>query len=262
MSDAGFGETLRRWRAARGMSQQRLAEGAEVSTRHVSFLETGRARPSREMVLVLANALELPLRARNALLQTAGFASVYRESAWESPAMAHVERALEHILRAHEPFGAVVVDRAWNVRRMNDGAVRLFTAFWPDGAPPPVNVVRATFDPAARAAFEDWEALVAELVPRYRREAATCPELAALLDEALAGAQVPEAALRAPFDAPLGPTLVFTLRKGPLRARVFTTLTSLGTPLDVTAEDVRIESYFPADAESEALMRRLAADAS
>jgi len=241
------------------MSQQRLAEGAEVSTRHVSFLETGRSQPSREMVLVLANALDLPLRARNALLESAGFAAVYRESAWDSPRMGAVERALEHLLAAHEPYGALVVDRAWNVRRMNAGAMRLFGVFWAPGTEVPTNLARAMFEPAMREAMEDWEGVMAVLAARFAREAATCPELAEILAEVMALPDVPEAVRRPRPDVPLDPTLIVTLRRGDLRARVFTAITCLGTPLDVTAEDVRIESYFPADAATEALMRALAA---
>lgn len=253
-----FGTELRRWRQARGMSQERLAAAAEVSTRHLSFLETGRSRPSREMVLVLTSALELPLRERNALLGAAGFAAVYRETVWGSPALAPVERALDHLLAAHEPFGAVVVDRAWNIRRMNAGAARLFAFFWPPDAPLPANVARAFFAPAARLVIADWERLAALLVPRFAREAATDPELRALMDELLAAPGVPESVRRPRWDVAAEPALVMTFRAHGVEARVFTTITSLGTPLDVTAENVRIESYFPADAATERWMRELA----
>src|SRR5512140_2824809 len=119
------GPILRRWREAKSLSQERLAAIAEVSTRHVSFVETGKSAPSREMVLVLANALGLPLRERNALLLAAGFAPVYRVSPLDGDALKPVRRALDHILAKQEPYGAVVVDRAWNVLLMNQGATRM-----------------------------------------------------------------------------------------------------------------------------------------
>ncbi|MCC7542577.1 MAG: helix-turn-helix domain-containing protein [Deltaproteobacteria bacterium] len=256
--DRTFGGSLRRWRAARGMSQERLAEAAEVSTRHLSFLETGRSQPSREMVLVLANALDLPLRERNGLLSDAGFAAVYREAAWGSSAMQPIERALDHLLATHEPFGAIVVDRHWNVRRMNAGAIRMFSYFWPPDVAMPTNLAAAVFAPPARSIIVGWERVAAVLVPRFLREAAAEPELLAMLETILAAPDVPESVRKPRWDAPLEPTLVIELRRGDVTARFFTTITTLGTPLDVTAESVRIESYFPADAATDAWVRALA----
>lgn len=253
----GFGGALRQWRLTRGMSQERLADAAEVSTRHLSFLETGRSQPSREMVLVLANALDLPLRERNALLSNAGFAAIYRESEWGTASMQPIERALDHLLATHEPFGAVVIDRHWNVRRMNVGALRLFAFFWPSDVPMATNLAAAFFSPAARAIIVGWERVAATLVPRFMREAANEPELRAMLDAILAAPDMPESVRRPRWDIPLEPTLVLAFRRGDVEARFFTTITTLGTPMDVTAESVRIESYFPADPATERWMRSL-----
>ena len=128
-ADSGFGRLLRQWRAQRGLSQLDLAVEAGVSSRHLSFVETGRAQPSREMVLLLARALDVPLRDRNDLLVAAGYAPVYRRSDLDSPAMAHVRRALDFILRQQEPYPALVLDRHWNILQVNAGSARVQAHF-------------------------------------------------------------------------------------------------------------------------------------
>ncbi len=247
-----FGPLLRKWRQARGLSQERLAVGAEISTRHLSFLENRNAAPSREMVLILANALDLPLRERNAMLASAGFAAVYHESTLDGAAMAPIRRALDHLLRAHEPYGAVVVDRLWNLRSANTGATRMLAALLPSPIDPFVagNVLRVFFHPAGlRAIIVDWEEAASMFLERIHRDAAMYPEdheLRALLDEVLGYPGVP-ATLRAPGHAPIAPVLSVHIRHDGLDLKLFTTITTLGTPLDVTAQELRIESYFPAD---------------
>ena len=129
LAHGGFGQLLRRWRVQRRLSQLDLAVEAEISTRHLSFIETGRAQPSREMVLLLARALDVPLRDRNDLLTAAGYAAVYRESSLAAPAMAQVRRALDFILRQQEPYPALVLDRHWNVLRVNEGSARVQAIF-------------------------------------------------------------------------------------------------------------------------------------
>lgn len=257
---ARFGPMLKRLRATRALSQERLAEHAEVSPRHVSFLETGRAAPSREMVLVLASALDLPLRDRNGLLVAAGFAPVYAASPLEGPELEPIRRALDHLLGAHEPFGAIVVDRDWNVLRMNAGAQRLLGWALEGLSPPPdvmTNVLRATFDPAAlRSRIVNWDEVAGSILDRIERE------LELELDDARRARM---AALvgslgerpRAPSSA-TSPVLPVRIRKGARELALFTTITTLGTPVDVTAQELRIESYFPADAATEAFLRQLA----
>jgi transcriptional regulator with XRE-family HTH domain len=258
---ARFGPILRRFRGARGLSQERLADHAEVSPRHVSFLETGRAAPSREMVLVLASALDLPLRDRNTMLVAAGFAPVYARSPLEGSELEPVRRALDHLLRAHEPFGAIVVDRDWNLLRMNQGATRMLAWALEGLSPPPdvlQNVLRATFHPdALRSRIVNFAEVAGEIVERLEREieVETDDERRARAFAVLEGLPdrppPPHASSGLPF-------LPLRLRKGDVELRLFTTLTTLGTPLDVTAQELRIESYFPADAETERRLRALA----
>lgn len=261
---ARFGPALKDWRVRRGLSQERLADEAQVSTRHLSFLETGRAAPSRDMVLVLSSALDLPLRERNELLAAAGFAKVYREEGIEAPAMRALDHAVTELLRKLDPFPAVVVDRAWNVGRMNDGAARFFPLMFPDDAPleARTNLVRAIVHPrGARPYLVNWAEIVRSVLVRARHDAARDPEGSprrALVREALGYPDV-EATLAAASDAPPLPFLPLHVRREGIEARFFTMLTTIGTPLDVTAEELSIEAYFPADEATRALMHGAAA---
>ncbi|HEY7409886.1 MAG TPA: helix-turn-helix transcriptional regulator [Vicinamibacteria bacterium] len=267
-----FGELLREWRTARRRSQLDLALTAEVSARHLSFLETGRAAPSREMVLLLGSALDVPLRERNALLQAAGFAPAYRETALREPAMEHMTEALRLILRQHEPFAAVALDRHWNLVMANAAYLRMLTLFLGpermgglaagEVAPRPrLNTLRALFDPAGlRPHVANFEELARELVGRVRREAAwegdaESAELLADLVRA-AGLPAPGAALPSPEQAMVVPV---EIRAGSQVLRFFTTITTLGAPQDITLAELRIEAFHPADAATEAAVRALAA---
>ncbi len=265
-ASSAVGPILRRWREAKSLSQERLAAIAEVSTRHVSFVETGKAAPSREMVLVLGNALGLPLRERNALLLAAGFAPVYRVSALDGDALRPVRRALDHILAKQEPYGAVVVDRAWNVLLMNQGATRMLT-FFLEGIDAPrealANVVTSIFHPRGLRPFiVNWEDVAAEIVERLHREIAVASdddERRAVLAQLLAYEGVPARFGAPSMTATSLPFIAVHLKRGDVEVRLFTTITTLGTPLDVTAEELRIESYFPADEATEKFVERLAA---
>lgn len=253
-----FGALLRRQRATRGYTQERLAGDAEVSTRHLSFLETGRASPSREMVLALGSALELPLRERNDLLLAAGYAPVYPTTALDDAALEPVRRALDHLLAAHAPFGAVVVDRDGNILRTNPGAARLFAWALPCfDVPQDVlsNLLRATLHPGAlRRVTENFDEVAATVLDRLERDrdreldAARRARLQRIVDEA---GDVP----RARSVVAQGPVIVLRLRKGDEALRVFTTITTLGTPIDVTAQELHIESFFAADERTERWFR-------
>ncbi|MFV8749997.1 helix-turn-helix domain-containing protein [Nannocystaceae bacterium ST9] len=257
---SGFGPLLREWRTARRLTQQALAELAEVSTRHLSFLETGRAQASREMALVLGNALDLPLRERNMLLSAAGFAPVYRETALEAAPMQHVRKALDRLLDQQEPYPAMVLDRTWNLLRMNQGCTRLFGRLLAGRAPAPAifaNLGHALFHPQGlRSVIVDWPALAGVMAERLHREAAVDPELRALRDAVLGYEGVPDR-LRVPGLEGVPPVAIPVHLRAPDggEARLFTMLTSLGTPLDVTAQELRIELYFPLDDSSEAFLR-------
>src|SRR5882672_7085221 len=161
-TESAFGRLLRQWRARRRMSQLDLAVEAEISSRHVSFIETGRAQPSREMVLLLTDVLDVPLRDRNDLLTVAGYAPIYRETGLEVPAMAQVRRALDFILRQQEPYPALVLDRHWNVLKVNEGSARVQAIFLDPkvvaGLGPP-NAMRLMFHPGGfRPFIVNWEA--------------------------------------------------------------------------------------------------------
>jgi len=261
-----FGAVLRHWRLARRMSQLTLATEAEISSRHLSFLETGRARPSRDMVLLLAGVLEVPLREQNALLTAAGFAPVHRETALAAPELAQVRRALGFMLTQQEPFPALVVDRHWNLVMQNDGARRLFGLFLDPEAtaaiPGPPNVARLTLHPRGlRPYITNWELLAAPLIQQIHREAVggvLDDGTRALLDELLAYPGVP-ARWRLPDpQAQSMPLLPLALRKDGVSVRFFTTIATVGTPQDITLQELRVECFFPADEATEAHVRRLA----
>ncbi len=168
-----FGDSVRYWRRVRAMSQLDLAAAAMTTSRHMSFLETGRSKPSREMVLRLADALEVPLRDRNGLLLAAGFAPLYPHRQLDDPTLARVEEALDRMLDQHDPFPAVVMDRGWNLLRTNDGAQRLFGLMWaPRAVPDAGNVLRLILEPGpVRSHIANWEELAPALLERARREA-------------------------------------------------------------------------------------------
>jgi transcriptional regulator with XRE-family HTH domain len=250
--DAQFGSLLRHWRTTRRLTQESLAVEAEVSARHLSYLENSRSQPSREMVLVLASVLEIPLRERNLLLLSAGFAPAYGEADYHSADMAHVRHAVEFLLARHEPHPAIAVDVLWNVRTMNQAAKRLFgTMIDPCPELPQLmhNAARLLLHPTAlRPYVGNWEEIAAHLIDRLRREAASHRprETRALLDELATFPGVPRRVLE---PTPKGRLLLpMHLQKGGLALSFFTTITTLGTPLDVTAQELRIEAYFPADA--------------
>jgi transcriptional regulator with XRE-family HTH domain len=261
---ADFPRLLRDCRRGRRLSQLDLALNAEVSQRHLSFLESGRARPSREMVLQLAQALDLPLRERNHMLQSAGFAGVYPQRRLEATDMEPVRQALERLLKHHEPYPAVVVDRAWNLFMANAAVPRIFgllgnldelyARVCGDG---PRNVLKLTFHPQG---LQPYIANFAEIAPpllaRTAREALEHPEVQAVLDEILDYPGIP-ARWRTQEIHPLPlPVLPTEFRVGPVSVKLFSMLTTFGTPQDVTTDELRVESFYPADAASEALLRQ------
>lgn len=268
-SDSGFGPALRRWRNERRLSQLELALSAGVSQRHVSFVESGRSRPSRDMVLQLAEAMDLPLRQRNQLLVTAGFAPTYAQRDLADPDMASVNQALDLILTHHEPNPALVLDRTWNMLRSNDAMTRMLALLGdPDDlwhrvcGEGPRNLLKLTFHPdGARPFIRNWEEVANLLLWRSRREAdATAnAELHTVVDEILAYDGIPNdwRALDHPDGLP-PPILPLEYGIGDARLSLFSMLSSFGTPLDVTAEEVRVETFFPANTASRQLLEALA----
>jgi transcriptional regulator with XRE-family HTH domain len=260
-----FGPLLRQWRERRRLSQLALAVDAEISARHLSFIETGRARPSRDMVLLLSRVLEVPPRGRNDLLTAAGYAPVYRETGLEAPAMADVRRALDFILRQQEPYPGLVIDGHWNILLSNGGARRLLGLFLDAdavaavGGPP--NAMRLFYHPRGmRPWIVNWEATAAGLVQWLHRDLArgiADAETSRLLEELLSYPDVPRKWRTLDLDAAPVPFLAVELRKGNTRLTLFSTLTTLGVPYDITLHELRVECFFPADPDSETLLRAL-----
>ena len=264
-SEAGlFCALLKYWRNLRGLSQLDLALHAEVSARHVSFLETGRSKPSEDMILRLADTLSVPLRDQNALLKAAGFPAAWDEPSPEDGFSGPVGRALERMLAKQEPYPMLILDRRFDVLRANTAAERVFSRFVADplALAQPFNAYRLVFDPAgARPFVVDWERVARSLLAHLQRTALTTPRdatLRELLDELLAFPDVP-ASWRGPdFSLPVGSTFSFRLERGELSVGFLTTLTLFSVPQNVTLEELRIESYFPLDEESERLCLSLA----
>jgi transcriptional regulator with XRE-family HTH domain len=248
----GLGDLLRHWRAVRGKSQLDLACDAATTPRYVSFVETGRAQPSRQMVVRLARALDVPLRERNDLLVAAGFAPLYSLEPLDSPVMARVEQAVTSVLARHDPFPAVVMDRAWRLVRANDGAARLFgRLFAPDPVPTDTNVLRLVIEPGpVRRSLRNWTSVVPALLERARREAVggvldrdTAELVAALRDRH----DVAELLTDPDTSRSHGPVVDLCFAVDGAELSFFSVISTIGTPIDVTAQELRIEAFFPAD---------------
>ncbi len=257
------GELLRDWRQRRRLSQMELALDAEISTRHLSFVETGRAAPSREMVLHLAESLDIPLRDRNLLLVAAGFAPVFPERRLDDPGLEAARRAVDLVLAGHEPYPAVALDRHWSIVAHNRAIAPFLEGCAPELLMPPINMVRLSLHPQGIAPrIENLGEVRAHVLARLRRQIELTADLvlAALLAEA--------SAWPVPFSQPHP-------RKGqeaaelfiPVRLRTSAGLLTLisattvfGTPVDVTLAELAIETFLPADAETADRLRAMAAD--
>jgi transcriptional regulator with XRE-family HTH domain len=247
-----IGELLRSWRQQRNVSQLELALDVEVSARHVSFLETGRARPSREMVIRLAEQLEIPLRERNTLLLAAGYAPIYAERPLEAPEMAPVRQAIDRFLRAHEPYPAIVIDRHHNLIDSNDALDLLLQGVDPELLDAPANALRIALSPKGMAPrtrnLGEWSA---HLLQRLQREAHITgdPELASLYAELVEypGVQTtPAQGEIQPGDIVL-PLKLLDL-DGESELAFFSTLSTFGTAADITLAELAIEAFYPANA--------------
>ena len=256
-----FGTQLRDWRQRRRLSQLDLSVDAEVSTRHLSFVETGRAMPSREMVLRLADRLDVPLRERNGLLTAAGFAPMYAERGLDDPALRAARDAVEQILKAHEPWPALAVDRHWNLVFHNAAAAPLLNlGIAPELLVPPVNVLRISLHPQGLAPhIVNLGAWRAHLLERVRHQVAVSADatLAALLDELV---RYPAPALDEAHAPVLASTIVVPLvLDTPMgRLSLISTMTVFGTPVEITLSELALETFFPADAATAAALRRMA----
>lgn len=244
-----------------------LALAAGVSQRHISFMESGRARPSREMIVRLSEVLDIPLRARNELLAAAGFASLYAERPLADAEMGAALSALARIIAHHEPFPAFVVDRSWHIVLHNGAAARLMAACFDDGAiralarHGQVNFMRMMFERMQmRPRIRNWNSVAARLLERLRREAGGDDQSpSALLLRELKS--VAEGAAEAANDhGSLPPTLDLELQLGRATLRLFNTITTFGTPQDVGLQELRIEMSFPSNSETEVFFAKAAAE--
>ena len=239
-----FGNTLKAWRARRHLSQLDLALDANVSARHISFLETGKARPSREMVLQLAETMSLPLRARNELLEQAGFVRAFAETGLDAETLGPVRAALSHMLASHMPFPAIIFDRHWTIIDANPATRALLAPLLGTET----NMVRlVATNPLARQMIVNWSELVRDFAHRLRLEVSRSGG-DPILRELLELVKIDDAEPRAPSARPFIPVI---LRNGESTLSFMSMLAEFGTPRDITISDLRIELFFPADVATE-----------
>ena len=266
---------MRHWRNVRGRNQLDLSIETGISQRHISFIESGRSTPSRQTLLEIAQVLDVPLRERNTLLLSAGYAPVYSEAAWNSAQMQSVTKALERILQQHEPFPALVMDRYWNVLMTNESAPRFFNCFIDiSQRKGPRNMLHLAFDPDGMRPFiEHWDEVASSLIQRVRTEATgrviderSKELLAALLaypdvrtglasragpNSGLTGTALPRGRNADSTLGPILPVIPLSFRKNDKVLNYFSMVTTVGTPQTVAAQELRIETMFPADEETE-----------
>jgi len=265
-----FAAALRYWRDKRGYSQLRLSAESGISQRHISFLESGRSQPSRELILKLGTTLDIPLRQRNVMLLAAGFAPAYQERKLSDPELAAVKQALDFMLAQQAPYPALVVDRLWNLVMSNGPAAMMIR--WlldlPEAQPLPregVNLLKLMLDPQAiRQHLLNWQDVSADLLHWIQREAMSDgpgSEATALLQQLVALPGIRAATQTPNLDTRVLPFLPLTIRKDGVELNLFTSIATMGTPHDVTVHELRIESFFPADAATAAWFKARAATA-
>ena len=257
------GDLLRDWRQRRRVSQLDLALDAEISPKHVSFIESGRAQPSREMILRLAEHLDVPLRERNILLHAGGYAPVFAERSLDDPALASARAAVDLVLKAHEPFPAIAVDRHWSLIAANSAIAFMLEGVDPSLLAPPTNVLRVSLHPSGLgpriANFVEWRGHVLDRL-RRQVDATNDPVLKDLLRE-LREYPVPGAADETPQPSRdyAGVVVPFELRTPAGRLAFFGTTTVFGTPVDITLSELAVEAFFPADEATARALRTMAA---
>lgn len=262
-----FGDLLRHWRQLRKLSQLELALQSKVSQRHISFLELDRARPSRDMVIQLSESLDIPLRDRNQMLIAGGFAPLYRQRDLSGEDMAAVRRALEITLKHHQPYPALVMDKDWNVVMLNDSVTPVFGALadleslWQktcgDG---PRNMLRLTFHPDGIAPLiSNWAEVAPIMLIRMLREAQTAgtESLSTLIEEIMQWPGIPSECPDTAWDNPPPPILPLEFEVQGHKLAIFSMISTFGTPQDITTDELRIETFFPADDLTDQIIRSL-----
>lgn len=254
-----FGDMMKSWRAKFGVSQLELSLRCDVSQKHISFLETGRNKPSKPMVLTICENLNIPLRDRNVLLSSAGFAPHYKETDLEAPEMAVVSQALDMMLQAQDPLPGVVFDSHYNLLRANQGAIKLQCFLYGVSSPHDLpqdsgNLLRGLFDPNGyRKYIVNWEEVVVCLLRRLQGDVHAmggAPELQQLLDELASYRGVPRNWRQVDAGDWHGPMLTIDFDKDGVQLSFFSTIASLGTPQDISLQEIRIESFFPGNEET------------
>lgn len=254
---------LKYWRKTRGLSQLDLGFAANISARHISFIETGRAKPTKETLLVIADALQIPLREQNTLLRSAGF-----QNSFEQPAFAYLEgspvgQAIDYMLKKHDPYPMVVMDSSYNLVKPNRSATRILQMFVanPSSVVPPVNLLEMIFNPELSRPFVvGWEVSAHKMLARLHRETLEKRHdkgLRSLLDKLLAFPGVPSAWCHPDFSFNCEPTATLTLEKGDWHFSFLMTMTSFSAPQNITLEELKIESYFPIDKSTEMKCKEL-----
>ena len=261
-----LGDLLKQWRGVRGRSQLDISVDTGVSQRQISFIESGRSVPNRSTLMVIAQALDVPLRERNALLLAAGYAPLYSDAAWTSDEMKAINKALKRMIAQHEPYPAIVMDRYWNVLLSNEAAPRLFNCFIDMSARPlPRNMLHLMFDPKGMRPFiAGWEALAKTLIQRVHREAVgrvIDQKTRELVADLLAYPDV-DPDWRALEPPGALPTIPISFVKDGAVMNYFSLVTTIGAPQTIAAQELRVECMYPADDETEVLHARLLATAS
>lgn len=254
-----FGDLLRGWRKARGLSQLALAEQADVSTRHLSFLETGRAAPSRDMILRLGRTLDVPLGQRNALLEAAGFAASFKRRSLDDEALVPVRDALQLLIEHHAPYGAIVANASWDLVMANKPFLTLLEVLV--GALPDdlsrINVLGLVFNPDSpvRGAIKNLDEVAPHYLAQVQREA-RAPRAPVALREQADQLTAWAGELQEP-SGPMLPLMPLVLEVQGVTLSLYTAVTTLGSPLDVTLSELRLETYFPADEQTRVFMEQL-----
>jgi transcriptional regulator with XRE-family HTH domain len=258
-----LGDLLKQWRGVRARSQLDISVDTGISQRQISFIESGRSVPSRSTLMGIAQALDIPLRERNALLLAAGYAPVYSDAAWNSDEMKSINRALERIIAQHEPYPAIVMDRYWNVLLTNDAAPRFFNCFVNlSERPAPRNMLHLMFDPQGLRPFvANWEALAKTLIQRVHREAVghrVDQKTKDLVTDLLAYPDV-QSDWKAPERLSALPMIPMSFVKDGATMNYFSLVTTVGTPQTIAAQELRLECIYPADDATEVLHANLLA---
>ncbi len=258
-----FMHECRKWRQFRKLSQLELALTANISQRHISYLETGRSQPSREMVVQLADALDVPLRERNVMLQAAGFSALYNESQMDDPVMAPIMKAVKRVLEHHNPLPAIVVDRFWDVQMMNASAERLFGLIMSssdfaskNGEQAKLNVAELTLHPKGLRQFiTNWEQAAPSFVSRLKSEMLSSANVEV---RQRLGGYLALASSVGEFDSfqpGLLPVMPLNISVSGVELSFFSMISTIGTPQDITTDELRIESFYPNDEATEVFFR-------